>query len=286
VPPAGGEMAQISETTLRQQLADCHRMMVMAELLDYSGHVSARIPGTDRILILPRDASRAGVTADDMLVVGLDGKVLDGNRLPPTETAIHLGVYRARPDVHAIGHGHPPMATLFTMLEQPVIAMRNFGFRFVGMPIHPDPTHIRTLEQGAEVARTLGRHKYCLLRGHGSVVAVDSVQEVFLAAWRWRRTRAAPSRARASQACLVRSSRSPPRRSSCSRRASAETSTGSRRPGSTTARRRVRPGCCDAIGLAVPMIVVPANAGTHIPETGADGTMGPHRMSAVADMRT
>lgn len=180
MPPAGGEMAQISETTLRQQLADCHRMMVMAELLDYSGHVSARIPGTDRILILPRDASRAGVTADDMLVVGLHGKVLDGNRLPPTETAIHLGVYRARPDVHAIGHGHPPMATLFTMLEQPVIAMRNFGFRFIGMPIHPDPTHIRTLEQGAEVARTLGRHKYCLLRGHGSVVAVDSVQEVFL----------------------------------------------------------------------------------------------------------
>src|SRR4026207_653939 len=101
-------MPQLSESTLRQQLADCHRMMVMAELLDYSGHVSARIPGTDRVLILPRDArrargtrrvlirprdaSRAGVTADDMLVVDLDGKVLDGNRLPPTETAIHLGV--------------------------------------------------------------------------------------------------------------------------------------------------------------------------------------------------
>jgi L-ribulose-5-phosphate 4-epimerase len=162
-------MPQLSETTLRQQLADCHRMMVMAELLDYSGHVSARIPGTDRVLILPRDASRAGVTADDMLVIDLDGKVLDGNRLPPTETAIHLG-----------GHGHPPMSTLFTMVDRPVIAMRNFGFRFIGMPIHPDPTHIRTVEQGAAVARTLGRHKYCLLRGHGSVVAVDGVQEVFL----------------------------------------------------------------------------------------------------------
>jgi L-ribulose-5-phosphate 4-epimerase len=173
-------MAQISESTLRQQLADCHRMMVMAELLDYSGHVSARIPGTDRILILPRDASRAGVTADDMLVVDLDGKVLDGNSLPPTETAIHLGVYRAREDVAAVGHGHPPMSTLFTMVEQPVIAMRNFGFRFIGMPIHPDPSHIRTVEQGAAVARTLGNNKYCLLRGHGSVVAVNSVQEVFL----------------------------------------------------------------------------------------------------------
>jgi L-ribulose-5-phosphate 4-epimerase len=173
-------MAQISESTLREQLADCHRMMVMAELLDYSGHVSARIPGTDRVLILPRDASRAGVTADEMLVVDLDGKVLEGKSLPPTETAIHLGVYRARADVKAVGHGHPPMSTLFTMVDRPVIAMRNFGFRFIGMPIHPDPTHIRTVEQGAAVARTLGSHKYCLLRGHGSVVAVDGVQEVFL----------------------------------------------------------------------------------------------------------
>src|SRR5215475_9861487 len=173
-------MAQITETTLRQQLADCHRMMVMADLLDYSGHVSARIPGTDRVLILPRDASRAGVTADEMLVVDLDGKVLDGNSLPPTETAIHLGVYRAREDVLAVGHGHPPMSTLFTMVDRPVIAMRNFGFRFIGCPVHPDPTHIRTLEQGAQVAKTLGSCRYCLLRGHGSVIACDSVPEVFL----------------------------------------------------------------------------------------------------------
>ena len=173
-------MAPTSENTLRQQLADCTRMMVMAELLDYSGHVSARIPGTDRVLILPRDASRAAVTADDMLIVDLGGKVLDGNGPAPTETAIHLGIYRARDDVQVIGHGHPPMATLFTMVERPMIAIRNYGFRFIGIPIHPDPTHIRTLEQGAAVAQTLGRHKYCLLRGHGNVVAGTSVQEVFL----------------------------------------------------------------------------------------------------------
>ena len=105
-------MPQLSESTLRQQLADCHRMMVMAELLDYSGHVSARIPGTDRVLILPRDASRSGVTADDMLVVDLDGKVLDGNSLPPTETAIHLGVYRAR--THDVKGHRGTMIGLFT----------------------------------------------------------------------------------------------------------------------------------------------------------------------------
>ena len=173
-------MTQVSETTLRTQITECTRMMVMAELLDYSGHVSARIPGTDRFLIPPRDASRAGLTPDEILVVDINGKVLEGKGPAPTETAIHSGVYRHRPDVLAVGHGHPPMSTLFTMVDRPVIAMRNFGFRFIGMPIHPDPSHIRTVEQGAAVARTLGNNKYCLLRGHGSVVAVNSVQEVFL----------------------------------------------------------------------------------------------------------
>jgi len=96
-------MTQISETTLRTQITECTRMMVMAELLDYSGHVSARIPGTDRFLIPPRDASRAGLTPDEILVVDINGKVLEGKGPAPTETAIHSGVYRHRPDVSRSG---------------------------------------------------------------------------------------------------------------------------------------------------------------------------------------
>ena len=171
---------KVSENALREQLVVCTRMMVMAELLDYSGHISARIPGTDRVLIPGRDASRAGITVDDIVVVDLDGKTLEGKGPPPTETAIHTGVYRARPDIEVVGHGHPPMSTLFTMVDRPMTAIRNYGYRFIGIPVHPDPTHIRTREQGDAVAHTLGRCSCCLLRGHGSVVATKSVPEVFL----------------------------------------------------------------------------------------------------------
>jgi L-ribulose-5-phosphate 4-epimerase len=173
-------MSKQTEDDLRRLLADCHRMMVMADLLDYSGHVSARLPGSSRVLILPRDASRAAVTPEEMVVVDLDGKLLEGKGPAPTETAIHLGVYRAREDVTAVGHGHPPNSTLFTMFDKPMFAMRNFGFRFIDTPVHPDPTHIKTVPQGDAVAKTLGKGKYMLLRGHGSVIAVNSVQEVFL----------------------------------------------------------------------------------------------------------
>ena len=73
-------MSDKAENTLRQQLVECTRMMVMAELLDYSGHVSARIPGTDHVLIPSRDASRAGIDVDDIVVVDLNSKVVSGQR--------------------------------------------------------------------------------------------------------------------------------------------------------------------------------------------------------------
>jgi L-ribulose-5-phosphate 4-epimerase len=173
-------VTKITEASLREQLSLATRMMVFADLLDYSGHLSARIPDTDRVLIQPRDASRAGLKADEILIVDLEGRMLEGQGRPPTETAIHLGVYRARSDVQAVGHGHPPLSVLFSMVDAPMVAARNFGFRFIGCPVHPDPTHIRTLEQGAQVAKTLGSCRYCLLRGHGSVIACDSIPEVFL----------------------------------------------------------------------------------------------------------
>ena len=169
----------VNENVLRRQLAECTRMMVMAQILDYSGHVSARL-GPDRFLIPQRDASRAGITVDDILVVDLDGNVLAGNGPAPTETPIHSGVYRARPDINIVCHGHPPMSVLFTMVDRPMIAVRNYGYRFIGTPVHPDPTHIRTREQGDAVARTLGQCSCCLLRGHGSVMAADRIAEVFL----------------------------------------------------------------------------------------------------------
>jgi ribulose-5-phosphate 4-epimerase/fuculose-1-phosphate aldolase len=168
------------EDALREQIAVCTRMLVMADIMDYSGHVSARIPDTDRVLIQPRDSSRASLDAEDILVVDLDGKILDGEGPAPAETALHVQIYRARPDVAAVCHGHPPMSTLFTMVDRPYVAVRNFAYRFRGMPIHPDPTHIRSAEQGAAVAATLGNGRACLLRGHGTAIASGSIEELFM----------------------------------------------------------------------------------------------------------
>jgi ribulose-5-phosphate 4-epimerase/fuculose-1-phosphate aldolase len=174
-------MADKTVDNLREAVATCTRLLVMQEVMDYSGHVSARIPGTDRILIQPRDTSRLALGAADLLVVDLDGKVLEGSLPVPMETALHTAVYRARPDASAVCHGHPTFSTLFSVVDRPLLAVRNFAYRFANaVPVHADTTHIRSVEQGRAVAQTLGDRRACLLRAHGTVVVSGSIQELFM----------------------------------------------------------------------------------------------------------
>jgi L-ribulose-5-phosphate 4-epimerase len=174
-------MTEASPTALREEIAVCTRLLVMTGIMDFSGHVSARISGTDLILIQPRDTSRAALTAGDVLVVDLNGKILEGEGPAPGETALHTELYRARPDAMAVCHGHPNISTIFSVVERPVVAMRNFAYRFMdGVPIHSDTTHIRTPEQAQALAKTLGDCRVCLLRAHGTAMVAPSMQELFM----------------------------------------------------------------------------------------------------------
>lgn len=166
---------------LRRDLVTCSKILVGEGILGYSGHLSARIPGTELVLIQPRDLSRAAFSPADLLVVDLDGNVREGEGPPPAETAIHTGVYRARSDVIFVCHGHPTLSTTFSMVDRPLLPMRHFAYKFPdGLAVHPDPTHIRTAEQGDAVAKTLGGSGACLLRSHGTVVTGTRIQELLM----------------------------------------------------------------------------------------------------------
>ena len=166
---------------LREEIATCTRLFVFQNILDYSGHLSARVPGEDRMLIQPRDTSRAGLRAEDLLVVGLDGQVVEGDGVPPVEWPIHAGAYRARADVAVVCHGHPILSTAFTMVDRPVVPMRHFAYKHPeGLAVHPDPTHIVTLEQGDALASTLGSADACLIRAHGTLVVARRIQDLFM----------------------------------------------------------------------------------------------------------
>ena len=141
---------------LRRDLAAATRMLVDAGIVGYSGHLSARA-GRDRLLIQPVDDVRAQLRPDRLLVVTLGGDVVDGDGQPPSELSIHTEIYRARPDVEAVAHFHHDPTTVFTLVDGcAVVPVKNHASRWAaGVPVHPDPSHIATAEQGRALAATL-----------------------------------------------------------------------------------------------------------------------------------
>lgn len=167
---------------LSAELAAVTRMLESRELLNYSGHVSVRVPGRDALLIMRHVDSRADVMPERMLVVDFDGKVIAGNGNPPSETVIHTEILRARPDVNAVLHCHMQLAVLFTQMKgAKILPMRTFATRWSsGVPVHPDPSHIRKLEQGRALAASLGQHQAVLMRAHGITMVAESLKGVFV----------------------------------------------------------------------------------------------------------
>ena len=164
------------------EAAAATRMLVAERILDYSGHISIRIPGKDAFVIQIGSNSRAEVEPASMLVVDFDGKVLEGERQPPSEIPIHIEILKARPDVQAVLHSHMELAIAFTMMEGvKLVPMRARASRWKsGIPTDPDPSHIKTTEQGRALAKTLGPHHAVLMRAHGLTLVAESAQALFI----------------------------------------------------------------------------------------------------------
>lgn len=167
----------LSVAKLRAEIAAATRMLVMEGLLDYSGHVSARVPGRDAFLIQPATTPRSAIAPEDVLMVGFDGAVIEGSGRPPVEIPIHIEILKARADVQAVLHSHMELAIAFTMMKGVRLEpMRARAVRWEsGIPMDMDPSHIKTTEQGRTLARTLGPHHAALMRAHGLVLVAESV---------------------------------------------------------------------------------------------------------------
>src|ERR1043166_3642 len=130
-PLPNSPVAQIATET-----AAVTRLLEAEGMLDYSGHVSPRIPGRDAFVIQIGSTSRAEVEPGSMPVCDYDGNVLEGDGAPPSELPIHTKVFRARPDVQSVRHSHMELAIAFTMMEGEAPA--DAGARLALEKRHPD----------------------------------------------------------------------------------------------------------------------------------------------------
>jgi ribulose-5-phosphate 4-epimerase/fuculose-1-phosphate aldolase len=175
-------VADLSE--LKSKLAMSSRMLFNAGLVDYSGHISARIPGSDHLLILPHPVSRALVKPDDMVVTDFDGKLIEGKYKAPSEVFMHARAYKARGDIESVAHLHNHVVATLTMVDKPFYPASSNPGAFFGpgpLPVYKDPALIHTIEQGDAVAKALGKGDAVMLRGHGSMVVGQAIEWVFAA---------------------------------------------------------------------------------------------------------
>ncbi len=172
------------EQRLRHEIAAVTRLLVSERILGYSGHVSARLPNRDAILIQPIHHSRAEMRPEYLLVCDMDGRMIEGPKgeRPPSEIYIHTELYKARADVNAIAHYHHDLTTTFSLVEDvPLRPIKNHAVRWTsGIPIHPDPDHVDTQEQGRALAGTLGLHHALVIRAHGEVVVAETLPALLM----------------------------------------------------------------------------------------------------------
>lgn len=153
-------------------------MLARAEIVDHSGHASARRDSAT--LYINSGASvRATLTVEDIVAIDFDGALVEGSAQPPLEFPLHSEIYRARADVHAILHTHPRWSTLLTMVGrryQPVFAQ---GALLGDVPVLDTPLSVNTPSMGQTVASTLGDGSAALLKSHGAVIVGANVIECF-----------------------------------------------------------------------------------------------------------
>jgi L-fuculose-phosphate aldolase len=158
------------EQLLRKQMVEVGRRMYRRGLVVATeGNISARLT-SQRILMTPTGAWKGFLAPGDIVAVDLNGRVARSGRRPSMEYPMHRGIYRARPDVRAIVHAHPPVATGFAVagiaLDEPILAEAVLVLGPV--PVVPYATPA-TEALSESIAPYVTKHNALLLGNHGAV---------------------------------------------------------------------------------------------------------------------
>jgi L-ribulose-5-phosphate 4-epimerase len=185
----------VSDASIREDLAQCARILAMKGLIGLYGHVSAFDPAGQLVYLTPGAGSdRANVNAEDIWVLSKTGEVLEqpasggsagaGTGRIAAEWPIHTAIHARRPDALAVAHVHAPFTTVFAIAEREFRPVTITGATLLGegVPLFNELGLVVTPEQGQRLAETLGPRRALLMRGHGGVVAGGSLEEVVHAA--------------------------------------------------------------------------------------------------------
>lgn len=155
----------------REIVGVCHRLWERGLIAGAEGNVSVRL-GPDRILVTPAGMSKVDVRADDLVEVRADGHRVRGSRRASSELAVHLRIYERRPDIGAIVHAHPPIATGFAVAGEGFAScvLPEVIFQVGWVPLVPYETP-GTEALARQFDPFIPAHDAFLMANHGAVTA-------------------------------------------------------------------------------------------------------------------
>lgn len=155
--------------SIRHELLKLHMVLPKSNLVTWtSGNVSIRDKESGYVVIKPSGITYEDLQAEDMVILDLNGKVVEGDKKPSSDTASHLYIYRQRPDVFGVVHTHSPYATAFAAIGKPIPVYLTAQADEFGGPI---PCGGFALIGGEEIGKvvvdSIGSSPAIILKNHG-----------------------------------------------------------------------------------------------------------------------
>ncbi len=173
-------MSTRAEEKIRADIVEAgRRMYSRGYVASNDGNISARLDD-GRLMTTPKSVSKGFMTPDMMVIVDYQGKKLAGERDPSSELPMHLEIYRNRPDVNAVTHAHPPLATGFAVagipLTRAVLAEVITTLGSIPIAEYGTPS---TAELPDAVRKYIKAHDAMLLANHGAVTCGVDVMAAY-----------------------------------------------------------------------------------------------------------
>jgi len=168
------------ETQIRKLLLKISHLCYQRNLLvALDGNLSARLPSGD-ILCTKAGCHKGFLTEEDLVVINMKGDMLRGSGRPTSEMAMHLACYRARPDIKAVVHAHPPLSVAFTIAG---VSMARCVLPEVVLTLGSIPTieyaTTGTEQLASKVGEAILNSDAILMDRHGAVCVGKDLMEAF-----------------------------------------------------------------------------------------------------------
>ncbi|MCU0626264.1 MAG: class II aldolase/adducin family protein [Gemmatimonadaceae bacterium] len=173
-----GSRALASPRRIREELVAVGRGLAARALIaGQDGNISVRV-APDRLLVTPAGFRKGELDPDDLCEVALDGTWVAGAHAPSSELGLHLVWHRERPDIAAVVHAHPPVATGFAAAGRPIIddVLPEVIVALGPVPVAPYGAP-GTPAVGEAILPYVATHDALLLANHGAVTVGATLRQ-------------------------------------------------------------------------------------------------------------